>query len=128
MRIRASYVSNSSSSSFIAIGRRITSPEKLLKQGATVMLYVKGAGTSGDAEDWSMILSEGTWSILSDPGCSWFEANRHRAKLYQLFAYSKDGKLELTEDVTGEPIIFNRDYSSPDNKDQLLSFLEDIYA
>lgn len=123
MKIRCSYVSNSSSSSFVALGREVNSPVALLNKGETVMLYVEGAGTSGDAEDWAMILNQGTWSILSD-GCRWFIANRERAKFYHLFAYSgEDGELVLKEDTTGNVITFRRDYSSPDTKDQLLEFL-----
>ena len=47
MKIRMNYVSNSSSSSFIIIGKRINNPLKAIKEGKKVIVHIESGGTSG---------------------------------------------------------------------------------
>ena len=64
MKVRQCYVSNSSSSSFIVVGYRISNPLKAIKEGKCVMVYVEAGGNSGECEDWSMFLTKDTYDIL----------------------------------------------------------------
>ncbi len=75
MKIRNGYVSNSSSSSFVVVGKKINSPEKALRQGKNVMVYVPAGGSSGEAEDWSMFLTRETLQMLYDS--KWFNSRKY---------------------------------------------------
>ena len=127
MKVRNGYVSNSSSSSFIVIGERIKDPWKALKSGKKVMAYVPGGGTSGEAEDWSMFVDEETLTILTDS--DWFGSMPH--EFWAVFDGTKtwfdestcNDKFEVAKDMSGEFLGFCRDYSSPDDKKQLIKFL-----
>ena len=128
MKIRSGFVSNSSSSSFVIFGKRIGSPEKAIKEGKKVFVHLNGGGTSGEAEDWGMWLNAESWEILRDS--KWFKG---RTPVYFLcpegvdedMAYSD--RLVTTKDIENQELFaFDRDYSSPNNIDQLKKFLEQV--
>jgi hypothetical protein len=132
MKIRNGFVSNSSSSSFVIIGKRISTPLKALQSGKKVLVYVDGGGTSGEAEDWAMFLDKETYAILQ--GSKWF--NRMNDVEYwevedgvatEYDSKSGEEMMVVENDVVDETFFgFRRDYSSPNNKKQLLQFLEDV--
>lgn len=126
MKIRMSYVSNSSSSSFVILGQRLQSPVEAIKQGRRVFVYLEGAGTSGEAEDWGMWLDVESWEMLRDS--KWFKG---RTPVYFLCPEGFDedtarsDRLVTTKDIENQELFaFDRDYSSPNNVDQLKKFLE----
>lgn len=134
MKIRSGFVSNSSSSSFCVVGQQIDNPDTQIELGKQVIVIVEGGGTSGEAEDWSMFLDEECYNMLKDN--EWFK----RAEGYgnvKFIVCNKDAHTEYddelhddvlvcTEDVEGHVYIFNRDYSSPENKEELINFLKDM--
>ena len=131
MKVRNGYVSNSSSSSFICIGKKITSPTNALKEGKKVLVYVVGGGTSGEAEDWSMYLDKEILSILQNS--KWFNRMNH-IEYWEVndgitVEYDRntgEDMMIVKNNVNNETVFgFRRDYSSPNNKKQLLEFLED---
>ena len=131
MKVRNGYVSNSSSSSFICIGKKITSPTNALKEGKKVLVYVVGGGTSGEAEDWSMSLDKEILSILQNS--KWFNRMNH-IEYWEVndgitVEYDRntgEDMMIVKNNVNNETVFgFRRDYSSPNNKKQLLEFLED---
>lgn len=131
MKIRNGYVSNSSSSSFVCIGKKITSPTKALKEGKKVLVYIEGVGTSGEAADWAMYIDNEILSILQ--ASKWFSQMRH-VQYWEVhdgirIEYDRNTGEDIMivdDDISGETVFsFRRDYSSPNNKKQLLEFLED---
>ena len=131
MKYRSSFVSNSSSSSFVVTGHISQNPLKDIKEGKTVMLHVIHAGTSGEVEDWSYILDEESYNIITKS--KWYEYRKHISTFFVVsdkthMQYHEDiceGVFHVDEDVMNETLFaFNRDYSSPDNIDQLKRFLE----
>lgn len=131
MKIRNGFVSNSSSSSFVIIGKKISSPIKALKDGKRVLVYVAGGGTSGEAEDWAMYLDHEIYGILQ--GSHWFNQMEHveywEVEDDVVTEYDRKSGEEMMivkNDIVDKTVFcFSRDYSSPDNKEQLLKFLED---
>ena len=134
MKIRSGYVSNSSSSSFCVVGRQIDNPDTHIELGRKVMVIVEGGGTSGEAEDWSMFLDKECYNILKDD--EWFRECEDYGNV-KFIVCNKDAHTEYddelcdtvlvcTEDVEGRVYIFNRDYSSPENKEELINFLKDV--
>lgn len=128
MKVRQCYVSNSSSSSFLVVGYRISNPLKAIENGKRVMIYVEGGGNSGECEDWSMFLTKDTYDILQKS--QWL---KKRNPIYievdvsaecQYDSDMGDSKLVVSRNVLGEVFAFNRDYSSPDNKEELVKFLK----
>ena len=68
MKTRVSFVSNSSSSSFVVIGKPVASLDKaveLSKNGHTVIAELDDCGYSGDVEDFIFRITEETARILS---------------------------------------------------------------
>lgn len=130
MKIRTSYVSNSSSSSFVILGRYITGDiKKLLEEGKEIFVIVEEGGTSGDCEDWIMKLDEASYSKLNKS--AWFKRQEPKYILSEVPVLSRwddeEGfdKLSVLNDAENVSILyFDRDYSSPDNFKQLLKFLE----
>lgn len=128
MKARNGYVSNSSSSSFIIVGRKINNPLQAIRQGKKVLVYVECGGTSGEAEDWAMYLDEETYDILIRS--RWF--NERKAEFWESndnisVDYDPEGGddiMTVNAESEGTLFAFNRDYSSPNSKEGLLKFLE----
>lgn len=67
MKTRIGFVSNSSSSSFVVIGKRVISLDEaveLSKKGHTVIAELDDCGHSGDVEDFIFRITEETAAIL----------------------------------------------------------------
>ena len=132
MKVRKGFVSNSSSSSFVIIGKRISTPLKALQSGKKVLVYVSGGGTSGEAEDWAMYLDKDILDVLQ--GSKWFNRmdNVEYWEVEDGVATEYDSKsgeeiMVVENDVVDETFFgFRRDYSSPDNIEQLRKFLEEV--
>ena len=128
MKVRQCYVSNSSSSSFIVVGYRISNPLKAIKEGKCVMVYVEAGGNSGECEDWSMFLTKDTYDILQKS--QWLKKRNPVYIEVDMSAKCQydndvgDEKLIVSRNVLGEVFAFNRDYSSPDNEKELVDFLK----
>lgn len=126
MKMRDGYVSNSSSSSFVVVGKETKNPLALLHNGKRVMVYVPGGGSSGEAEDWSMFLTEEALKMLNES--KWFKSMEH--KFFEVdgadnFEYNTEyNTVKIKKPVKGTLIAFDRDYSSPDSIDELKEFLE----
>lgn len=134
MKIRSGYVSNSSSSSFCVVGRQINNPDTQIELGRKVMVIVEAGGTSGENEDWSMILNKEAYNILNKS--EWFNNNKYYSCV-KFILCNKDARMEYddnlhedvlicTDDVEDSVYVFNRDYSSPDNNEELINFLKDV--
>ena len=126
MKIRNGYVSNSSSSSFVIVGKITNNPLKSLSENKRVMIYVQSGGNSGDAEDFAMFIDNEIYEIINNS--KWIKY--HSEPIY--FEVNKHVHLEdsdcliVNKAVNDEQILFfNLDYSSPNNKEQLIKFLED---
>lgn len=130
MKIRQGFVSNSSSSSFIVIGKKIKDPAKALKEGKRVMVFVEAGGISGECEDWSMFLDKDSFAILKvsrwfknqDP--AYIEVNEKAGSSWNQKIF--DYQLNVEEDVSGRVFAFYRDYSSPDSIEELRDFLQEV--
>lgn len=132
MKIRNGYVSNSSSSSFCIVGKEIDNPLERIKNGKKVWIIVENGGNSGECEDWAMELNLETFEILKKS--KWYK--RHQE--YSVFIEANDNAvvewdsnegdnvLKVEKDIDECVFAFNRDYSSPDNKKELIDFLEDF--
>lgn len=126
MKIRISYVSNSSSSSFIIIGTKINNPLKSILNKKKVIVQIECGGTSGENEDWIMELDLETFRILKES--EWFNRNKDYTQYFEVDenAYTDNEKvLHIVNDINNKEIYyFNRDYSSPDSKEKLIEFLK----
>ena len=126
MKIRTGYVSNSSSSSFVVIGKKINNPEEALRQGKNVMVYVPAGGSSGEAEDWSMFLTEEALQMLYNS--KWFKSMEHTfIEVYDKDEFEYDYRediIKVKKPVKGTLFAFLRDYSSPNSIEGLKDFLE----
>lgn len=130
-KIRHGYVSNSSSSSFMVVGRIISNPSKAIKDGKLVMVYIKNGGSSGECEDWSMFLNKRIYDILNKS--KWFNTKNpiyidvDKCAVYQYEDnFNEKDSLIVFDDVTGNVFAFYRDYSSPNDENQLIKFLEEV--
>ena len=130
MKIRQGFVSNSSSSSFIVMGKKVGNPDRALKEGKKVMVFIEAGGTSGECEDWSMFLSKSSFDLLK--ASPWFqeqnpvyiEVNEKASSSWDPELY--DYRLNIKEDVSGHVFAFYRDYSSPNNLKELRDFLKEV--
>lgn len=132
MKIRNGYVSNSSSSSFCIVGKEIDNPLERIKNGKKVWIIVENGGNSGECEDWAMELNLETFEILKKS--KWYKSHQE----YSVFIEANDNAvvewdsnegdnvLRVEKDINECVFAFNRDYSSPDNKKELIDFLEDF--
>lgn len=132
MKIRNGYVSNSSSSSFCIVGKEIDNPLERIKDGKKVWIIVENGGNSGECEDWAMELNLETFEILKKS--KWYKSHQE----YSVFIEANDNAvvewdsnegdnvLKVEKDIDECVFAFNRDYSSPDNKKELIDFLEDF--
>lgn len=132
MKIRNGYVSNSSSSSFCIVGKEIDNPLERIKNGKKVWIIVENGGNSGECEDWAMELNLETFEILKKS--KWYKSHQE----YSVFIEANDNAvvewdsnegdnvLQVKKDIDECVFAFNRDYSSPDNKKELIDFLEDF--
>lgn len=132
MKIRNGYVSNSSSSSFCIVGKEIDNPLERIKNGKKVWIIVENGGNSGECEDWAMELNLETFEILKKS--KWYKSHQE----YSVFIEANDNAvvewdsnegdnvLKVEKDIDECVFAFNRDYSSPDNKKELIDFLEDF--
>lgn len=130
MKIRMNYVSNSSSSSFVILGNKINNPLKLMNEGKNIIVHIKNCGTSGDVGDWCIPLTPEIYDIINHH--SWFN-HCEKPEYYELaqgteIVFDKtinDYRLIVNENVSdAELICFQKDYTSPDNIDELKSFLK----
>lgn len=137
MKIRLSYISNSSSSSFIIIGRLIESEielEKLFNENKKVLVLIENGGTSGDCEDWVAELTQKQFNKLEKT--EWFQIRKDRGDVY-LFDTSIKGTFRFNE-VVGKYEFYDenfnqlvcreidKDYSSPNTNKEFNEFLEEI--
>jgi hypothetical protein len=124
-------VSNSSSSSFCIVGKEIDNPLERIKNGKKVWVIVEGGGNSGECEDWAMELNLETFEILMKS--KWYKHNQEYSAFIEasdnaIVEYDSnkcDNILSVEKDIDECVFAFNRDYSSPDNKEELIDFLED---
>ena len=129
MKIRTSYVSNSSSSSFVIVGNCIDNPLPFILQGKEVYVWVECGGTSGECEDWSMKLDKESYELLKTS--NWFLMRQHCALFFENIGCNmvyEDGedKLNIVKDMNNVKIFsFNRDYSSPNSLEELKQFLKE---
>ena len=129
MKIRSSFVSNSSSSSFINLGKKITNPIKAINDGKKILVYINGAGSSGDAADWCMMLNEKSWKILKNS--KWFSSKNpvffECSKYYEYIENDLINKLNVSHNIENcELFVFNKDYSSPNSIEELKEFLKNV--
>ena len=120
------YVSNSSSSSFVIVGRRTNKPLQSLKEGKELYVCIEGRGTSGECEDWSMRLDQESYDILIND--KWFKRNKDYVIFFENEScfIDKDELLNIEKDMKDVEIFsFFRDYSSPNNIKELKNFLEE---
>lgn len=117
MKTRVSFVSNSSSSSFVVIGKPVISLDEaveLSKNGHTVIAELDDCGHSGDVEDFIFRITEQTAEILKNS----------KRTAYQKPAYidvsrivgESDDYVEISEDDhnDGSRIwFFDKDDSAP---------------
>ena len=130
MKIRTSYVSNSSSSFFIILGNTTTNPLQSIKDGKNVIVYIEACGTSGDVGDWCINLTPEIYDIITNH--KWFKP--YAKPIYYELAegtsviYDEekhDDILIVDNNVSNaELFAFNKDYSCPENIDELKEFLE----
>ena len=129
MKVRSGYVSNSSSSSFVIFGTRIKNPQDVIKSGKRVFVFIDGGGTSGEAEDWGMFLDQECFDLLQKS--KWFARNKNYTTFFECpdsFYDDENDKLVVSKPIKGVEIFgFERDYSSPNNVEQLKKFLEEVY-
>ena len=129
MKIRICFVSNSSSSSFVIFGKRITNPLASIKNGKRVFVHLDGGGTSGEAEDWGMWIDEECLNLLEKS--NWFKRFSNPDYFECSNGFEEDKKeydrIIVSDDIKEQQIFaFNRDYSSPNNIKQLKKFLKDV--
>lgn len=130
MKIRNGFVSNSSSSSFVIIGKEIKNPLQALKENKKVFVYIPGAGTSGDVEDWGMYIDNESYQILKTS--KWFDGWSSKVIYFEcsndyVDDKNEDEKINILNDITNQQIFaFERDYSSPNNNEQLKKFLKGL--
>ena len=128
MKIRNGFVSNSSSSSFVIVGREIKNPVQALKENKRVFVYIPGAGTSGDVEDWGMYIDNESYQLLKNS--KWFDSWLPEVIYFECsndYQEDKDEneKINILNDITNQQIFaFERDYSSPNSIKQLKKFLK----
>lgn len=130
MKIRLNYVSNSSSSSFVIVGKRIDNPKNRIKEDKNILVYIEGCGTSGDVGDWIIPCTEEIYTIIQHH--NWFKF--YAKPIYfecpdsVNMQYDDDFKehvLNVTEDASDMEILCcNKDYSCPNNIDDLKMFLK----
>ena len=123
MKIRNGFVSNSSSSSFLILGKRISNPEDKIKEGSKVIAVGYGCGTSGDAQDFCMELDQKSYDILVNN--KWFIENESDFNFFEAQASGYDEeKIHISKDMNCTIYIFQKDESSPENICQLKEFLK----
>ena len=139
MKIRYSFISNSSSSSFIIIGKAIINELELtniFNNFKKVLVLIENGGTSGDCEDWVAELTQKQFNKLEKT--KWFQIRKDRGDVY-LFDTSIKGTFRFNE-VVGKYEFYDenfnqlvcreilKDYSSPNSNKEFNEFIKEITA
>ena len=118
MKIRYSYVSNSSSSSFIIYGNKLIYDEaiKAIKdKSKNIMCVFEGAGTSGDCGDFVFTMTKDRFDLFKK-----YDVSLKDAKFYDVIKIWGTDIVDVKEPLTGGRLYeVSKDESSPwnDNAD-----------
>lgn len=125
MKIRIGYVSNSSSTSFVIIGKLIYDPLERIRAGARVMAVGYSCGRSGDVADWCMELDENSYNVLTSS--EWFKNLIDDFNFYEVFCSGIDeSDVSIPEKTNGRIFIIERDSTSCHNIKELKEFLSEM--
>lgn len=123
MKIRMSYVSNSSSSSFVVIGEDITAgmvSDTLLSN--EVIAVGENMGTSGENEDYIVLLTPERWDIIKNSN---LKCKLQFIKVNFSTVTPDSEKNDILAEVKGKTWFFNKDYSSPQTSDELKKYIQE---
>ena len=130
MKTRTSFVSNSSSSSFIVYGKKTYFDEldkDMTKDGHEVICVLDSQGISGDVEDFVFTVTPYRVKQLDKCGIG-FRSRGHFIEVFKRW-HNDDVVMDITEPLTGGRIMsITKDYSSPctdaDNDKDFRKWLE----